>query len=406
MAKCFVIECAFLFYYTPIFIISTNQEKQLNVNETTKEAAGEAAAEEKQSQQQPAEAAPQPVGGTKKKRRLRLRFPLHQSFAIGKYIFGQKLRLRKQFPLVLMLEPLHRCNLACKGCGRINEYRDTMNLQMSLEECLAAANECNTPVVSVAGGEPLIYPHIVELVEGLTRDQRRYVYLCTNALKLEEMASKFTPHKRFLFNVHLDGPAELHDAITCRKGVFEQACKGIAEARRLGFRVTTNSTFYATTKIEDLDRLFAHLEKYDVEGHTVSPAYAFKDAAGADEFFLNKQMIKEQFSGLRDLAARYRLLTSPVYLDFLLKDKELPCAPWANPTRTVKGWRAPCYLLLDTHYPTFEEYREKVNWEALGPGNDPRCRDCMVHAGFEPSAATGGGKSLLDPLRMLWWQFG
>lgn len=337
--------------------------------------------------------------------RFRLRFPLHQSIRIGLYMMGQKIRNRKRFPMVLMLEPLHKCNLACVGCGRIQEYKDSMKDTMSLEECLSAADECNAPVVSICGGEPLIYDHIVPLTEGLI-EQGRYIYLCTNGLVLASMVDRFSPSKRLLFNVHLDGPPAIHDAITCKEGMFDKAVEGIAKATAQGFRVTTNTTFYATTSTDDLDKLFDMLKGYPIEGHTVSPAYAFSEAKEKDEFFLSREDIREKYTGLQDLAKKYTLLASPVYLDFLLGKRELPCAPWANPTRNTQGWRAPCYLLLDKHFPTFREYMEGVDWDSLGPGNDPRCRDCMVHAGFEPSAVTGGSGKFLDFFRILRWQLG
>ncbi|HNR99533.1 MAG TPA: squalene--hopene cyclase [Planctomycetota bacterium] len=337
--------------------------------------------------------------------RPRLKFPLHQSLTIGKYILGRKLRRQARFPMVLMLEPLHRCNLACAGCGRIKEYRDLMGSELSLAECLDSAAECGAPVVSVCGGEPLIYKDIAPLVAGLVA-QGRYVYLCTNGQRLAAAAPEFTPHKRLILNLHLDGPRALHDAITGRPGSFDRAVAGIAAARARGFRVTTNTTFYATTKPADLRELFEHLLPYGVEGHTVSPAYAFAGAEGGDEFFLSREEIKARFGGLRALARRFPLLCSPVYLDFLLGTRDLPCAPWANPTRNVAGWRAPCYLLLDRHYPTFKDYSEGVDWENLGPGKDRRCRDCAVHAGFEPSAVLGGGAGLRDILRIARWQLG
>jgi len=335
--------------------------------------------------------------------RRRLRFPLHQSLAIGKYIAGRTLRRRSRFPMVLMLEPLHRCNLACTGCGRIKEYRDFMDSEMRVEECLDSAAECGAPVVSICGGEPLIYKDIVPLAEGLVA-QGRYVYLCTNGQRLAAAAPEFKPHGRLILNLHLDGPRGLHDAITGRSGSFDRAIAGIAVARARGFRVTTNTTFYATTTLDDLRALFEYLLPYGVEGHTVSPAYAFSDAECGGEFFLSREAIKERFGGLRALARRFPLLCSPVYLDFLLGARDLPCAPWANPTRNVAGWRAPCYLLLDRHYPTFKDYMEGVDWEGLGPGKDRRCRDCMVHAGFEPSAVLGGGAGLRDILRIARWQ--
>ena len=352
-----------------------------------------------------ATALPDPDVAPRGARRRRPRFPLHQSLAIARYIAAQKLRGKRRFPLVLMLEPLHRCNLACAGCGRIREYADLMDREMTLAECLNAADECNAPVVSICGGEPLIYRDIVPLAEGIVA-QGRYVYLCTNALRLAEMAPRFRPHRRLLFNVHLDGHREIHDAITCRQGMFDRAVEGIARARQLGFRVTTNTTFYATTSIEDMAALFAHLAPYGLEGHTVSPAYAFRDADSGDAFFLSREDLRQRFAGLRDLARRFTLLASPVYLDFLLGDRDLPCTPWANPTRNVAGWRAPCYVLLDGHFATFAQFMEQVPWDALGPGKDRRCRDCMVHAGFEPSAVLGRGAGLRDLARIAGWQFG
>jgi hopanoid biosynthesis associated radical SAM protein HpnH len=338
-------------------------------------------------------------------RRLpRPRFPIRQSFKIGRYIAAKRLRRVTRFPLVLMLEPLHRCNLSCAGCGRIREYRDHLGDELSLEECLASAEECGAPVVSVCGGEPLIYRDIVPLTDGLVR-QGRYVYLCTNGWKLADMAPRLTPSPRLVINVHLDGCRELHEKVVCQQGLFDRVMSGIARARERGFRVTTNTTFYAATTIEELERLFTALRPYGVEGHTISPAYAF-EAAGGDQnrFFLTRDEIKERFAGLRDIAKRFPLLASPVYIDFLLGTRDLPCTPWANPTRNVAGWRAPCYLLMDGHYPTFREFMEKVPWDELGPGKDHRCQNCQVHAGFEPSAVLGRGTRLGDGLRLALWQ--
>lgn len=307
----------------------------------------------------------------------------------------------KKFPLVLMLEPLHACNLTCTGCGRIREYRPTITQKLSLSECLRAVDECPAPVVTICGGEPLLYPEIPELVEQvLARD--RYIYLCTNGLLLRKRLHEFRPDPRFYFNIHLDGLEQTHDAAVERPGVFREAIQAIRAAKQAGFKVSTNTTVYKDTDMKEIAELFEYLKQFGVDAHMLSPAYSY-EAVEAKEIFLTREDIRAKFRGIEELARRYPLTTSPLYLEFLAGRRELPCTAWANPTFNVQGWRSPCYLLADRHYSTFVQLMTETPWQRYGPGRDPRCEHCMVHCGFEPSAALGLGASWRDGLRLIRW---
>lgn len=332
-----------------------------------------------------------------------MRFPPSLSLSLGSYIFRKRLAGQSKFPLVLMLEPLHTCNLSCAGCGRIREYADSLDKSMSLAECLDAADECGAPLVSICGGEPLIYPHIGELVSGLI-GQGRHVYLCTNGLALRHQLKLFTPSSRLMFNVHLDGQEATHDAIVGLKGAFASALEGIAEAKTEGFLVSTNTTIYKQTDLNDVEGLLAKLSKLHVDSHMISPGYDY-ESVGNEEFFLTREDIKRKFSDIDRISKRFPLSTTPIYLEFLKGQREISCSAWGNPTRNPMGWRSPCYMLADIHYPTFNQLMDETDWEGYGPGKDERCKDCMVHCGFEPTAVLGPNKSLKDLLRLAIWQF-
>lgn len=310
----------------------------------------------------------------------------------------------KRFPIVLMLEPLHACNLTCTGCGRIREYRATITEKLTLEQCLRAADECGAPVISICGGEPLLYPEIGQLVAGLL-ERKRYIYLCTNGLLIRKRLHEFRPHPRFFFNVHLDGMEQTHDRAVERPGVFREAIENIRVAKQAGFQVSTNTTIYRDTDIGELEELFEYLKPLGVDAHMVSPAYGYA-AVNEREIFLTRDEIREKFQAMDRLARKYPLTTSPLYLDFLQGKRELPCTAWGNPTYNVLGWRSPCYLISDAHYQTFEELMTRTPWENYGPGRDLRCEHCMVHCGFEPSAALGIGATFRDALRLLRWTLG
>lgn len=309
--------------------------------------------------------------------------------------------IRKRFPLVLMLEPLHACNLTCTGCGRIREYEQTITQSLTLEQCLKAIDECGAPVVSICGGEPMLYQPLPQLVQQ-TLARGRHIYLCTNGMFLRKKLHDYRPHSRFFFNVHLDGMEETHDLCVERKGVFREAIEGIKAAKARGFKVCTNTTVYAQTDMREIEALFEYLKQFGVDGHMLSPAYGYS-AVNDREIFMTREDIHEKFKDIDRIARKYPLNSTPVYLDFLKGTRDLPCTAWGNPTYNVKGWKGPCYLITDAHYQTFEELMTRTPWEHYGHGNDPRCEHCMVHCGYEPSAALGINSKIGDSIRLLEW---
>jgi hopanoid biosynthesis associated radical SAM protein HpnH len=329
-----------------------------------------------------------------------MRFPLSLSVDLARYLMSQKLRGIEKFPLVLMLEPTHQCNLACTGCGRIQEYRDSLGQSLSLEECLTAVEECGAPVVTVTGGEPLLYPAVFDLVGELVR-RRKHIYLCSNAILLEKALPRLPRSKRLTLSLHVDGLAETHDRLLGRSGLFNTAMKAIRAAKTQGFRVCTNTTIYKDSDVPEIMALFDHLTRLGVDGILVSPAYSF--AGVAPELFLSREEIREKFTLLNRNRRKIRYFSTPLYLSFLRGERHYDCTPWANPTRTPLGWRSPCYQILDRHYPTFRELMEQTPWERYGPEQDPRCAQCMMHSGFEPSVVRHLGGNLADLWTMLRW---
>jgi hopanoid biosynthesis associated radical SAM protein HpnH len=324
------------------------------------------------------------------------------------YMARKKLTRQPRYPLVLMLEPLHACNLTCTGCGRIREYSQTIKEKLTVRECLQAVDEAGTPIVSICGGEPMIYPEIGLLVRGVLR-RRKHIYLCTNGMFIRKRLHEFRPTSRFFFNVHLDGLEETHDLAVERKGVFRAAVEGIQAAKQAGFLVCTNTTIYRETNLDEIDRLFAYLTKLRVDGFMLSPAYGYSavhqtNPQGAAEIFLTRDDIRAKFREAEKLLRKYRMMTSPIYLEFLSGNRELSCTAWASPTRNVKGWKGPCYLITDEHHETFNDLMNNTDWSAYGPGRDPRCEHCMMHSGFETSAALGANATLADSFKMLMWQ--
>lgn len=324
------------------------------------------------------------------------------------YLLRKKLAGEKKFPLVLMLEPLHACNLSCAGCGRIREYADTMSRRLSVDQCFAAVEECGTPIVSVCGGEPLIYPEIEVLIESLVQ-RKKHVYLCTNGTLLEKKISGFRPSTRLFINVHIDGMEAAHDRMVERPGVFAEAVRGIIAAKSQGFIVCTNTTIYRDTNMDEIAVLFDYLHKLGVDGHMISPAFGYEavcndDSASAANIFMTRDEVHKKFGDAKASLERFRLTASPIYMEFLRGQRELTCAAWANPTYNVRGWRGPCYLLGDAHYNTYHELVASTDWSRLGPGGDPRCEHCLVHCGFEPAAVLTAKKSVGDMLRMAVWQ--
>jgi len=341
-----------------------------------------------------------------------MRFPFSLTRSMTAYLMKKRLAGERMFPLVMMLEPLHACNLQCAGCGRIREYADTLNQHLSVEQCVAALDECGAPIVSICGGEPLLYPEIETLV-GAILARRKHIYLCTNGLLLRRKLSGFPPGDRLMINVHLDGMEATHDAAANRSGVFNEAVEGIRAAKRAGLVVCTNTTIYKQTDLDEIAVLFEYLTALGVDGLMISPAYAYRSvtegcqgnaaAPSPDEMFLNRDEVHATFRRARKMLGRFRLTTTPMYLDFLCGERELPCSAWANPTYNVRGWRSPCYLVADTHYPTYRELIERTDWSAFGPGGDARCGDCLVHCGFEPSAVLSKVR-VRDILKMAVWQ--
>jgi hopanoid biosynthesis associated radical SAM protein HpnH len=337
-----------------------------------------------------------------------MRFPFSLTRSMTAYMLRKRLAGEKRYPLVLMLEPLHACNLSCAGCGRIREYADTIGERLSVAQCMDALEECGAPIVSVCGGEPLVYPEIEELV-GKILARRKHVYLCTNGLLLEKKVYGFPPSDRLFVNVHLDGMEATHDRMAGRDGAFAAAVRGIRAAREAGLLVSTNTTVYRETDMHEIAVLFDYLTELGVEGLLISPAYGYQAVAGdgalpADDLFMTREEVHAKFSAARAMLGRYKLTVSPIYLDFLCGRRPLACAAWANPTYNVRGWRGPCYLVADAHWATYRELMETTDWDGLGPGGDPRCEHCLVHCGFEPAAVFAANQRVRDILKMAFWQ--
>lgn len=337
-----------------------------------------------------------------------MRFPLSLTTTMIGYIAKHKIARTKKFPLVLMLEPLHACNLTCTGCGRIREYEDTIRDKLSVEECLASVDEAGAPIVSICGGEPMIYPEIGRLVRSILK-KRKHIYLCTNGMFIKKKLHEFKPTSRFFFNVHLDGMEATHDLCVERDGVFKEAVEGIKAAKQAGHLVCTNTTIYKETDLNEIDELFAYLTSLKVDGFMLSPAYGYTavqetNPNGAAEIFMTRDDIHAKFEEAKKLFKKYRLMSSPIYMEFLSGQRELTCTAWGNPTRNVKGWKGPCYLITDEHHESFDDLMNNTNWDNYGYGKDPRCEHCMVHCGYEPSAALGVNSKLGDSLKMLLWQ--
>ena len=396
-----------------------------------------------------------------------MRFPLALTSKIAAYIIGHKLRGTKRFATVLQLEPLHTCNLTCTGCGRIREYSTSLKDMMSLEDCLGAAQECNAPMVSICGGEPLIYPHIEALVNGVL-EQNRIVYVCTNAMfmrkKMREWLTKelrradgaakselekkidillregllsekdagtirnpqtaardqvIAPSSWMYWNVHLDGLERTHDLIVEREGVFKECILAMKMAKLLGYQVATNTTIYKETDMEEVEQMFDYLADLGVDGHTITPGYDY-DAAKKDmikrlnlqpeNFFLTREMTIQKFRKIEQWMNRYTFFGTPVYFEFLAGKRDLTCSAWAIPTRNIRGWKGPCYLMTDAHYASYAELLEKVDWEKYGVVNgvarDSRCENCMVHCGYEPTASLGLQSQPGDTWKTIKFNFG
>lgn len=388
-----------------------------------------------------------------------MRFPFALSAKIAGHIIKHKIKRTPKFAMVLQLEPLHTCNLTCTGCGRIREYSTSLKDMMSLEDCLNSAIECEAPMVSICGGEPLIYPKIEELVEGL-REQGRIVYICTNGMFMrkkmrEYLAANYTenseatlrkllseelitekdadtirqgrkndrpviaPSEWMYWNVHVDGLEYTHDLIVEREGVFQECVLAIKMAKILGYQVATNTTVYKETDVKEIEDMFKFFSWMGVDGHTISPGYDY-DAAKKDmvsrlgkdpkQFFLTREMTREKFADIETWGKLFTIFGTPVYQEFLSGKRELTCTAWAIPTVNIRGWKAPCYLMTDGHYDGYQEMLDKVDWEKYGVvdgvARDERCKDCMVHCGYDPSGALGTSYQRGDNWKNFKYNFG
>jgi hopanoid biosynthesis associated radical SAM protein HpnH len=320
--------------------------------------------------------------------------PISQMWTVTSYVLRQKLAGRKQYPLVLMLEPLFRCNLACAGCGKIQYPAHILKKQLSPEECFRAVDECGAPMVSIPGGEPLMHPQIGEIVEGLVA-RKKYIYLCTNALLLREKLHLFQPSKYLTFSVHLDGQREEHDLAVCREGGYDIAVDAVREALTHGFRVTTNTTLFDGANAKSVRAFFDEMMELGVEGMMLSPGYSY-DKAPDQKHFLGRARTRRMFRAIlsnRDPNWRFNL--SPLFLEFLMGKRTYPCTPWGMPTYNVFGWQKPCYLLQDGYAESFRELLATTEWQNYGTeSGNPACANCMVHSGYEASAVNATFSSL------------
>ena len=313
--------------------------------------------------------------------------PLRYVAKIGGYVLKQHLTGRKRYPLVLMMEPLFRCNLACAGCGKIDYPDAILNKRLSVADALGAVDECGAPVVSIAGGEPLLHKEMPEIVEGIVA-RKKFVILCTNALLLEKKIGQYKPSPYFTWSIHLDGDREMHDHAVSQEGVYDRAVAAIKLAKSKGFRVTINCTFFDGAQADRIAAFFDTVTELGVDGVTVSPGYAYERAPD-QQHFLNRQRTKTLF---RDIFRKGRggrawaFNQSGLFLDFLAGNQTYQCTPWGNPTRNVFGWQKPCYLLGEGVVPTFKELMEGTDWDAYGVGKYEKCSNCMVHCGFEATA--------------------
>jgi hopanoid biosynthesis associated radical SAM protein HpnH len=320
--------------------------------------------------------------------------PISQMWTVARYVLGKRIRRQRRYPLVLMLEPLFRCNLACAGCGKIQHPTNILRKHLSPEQCFAAVDECGAPMVSIPGGEPLLHPQIDEIVAGLVA-RKKYVYLCTNALKLSESLSMFTPSKYLSFSVHMDGPREEHDHAVCRDGVFDTAVKAIKETLAAGFRVTTNTTLFDGADPAKFRRFFDQMMQLGVEGMMISPGYSYEKAPDQDHFLQRKKTVRLFRRMIGNPHRSWRFNQSPLFLEFLKGNWRLECTPWGNPTYNLFGWQRPCYLLDEGYVGTFRELMEETDWDAYGRASgNSKCQDCMVHCGHEPTAVAATFGSL------------
>ncbi|MGE0435174.1 MAG: adenosyl-hopene transferase HpnH [Planctomycetota bacterium] len=317
--------------------------------------------------------------------------PISQAAKVGWYVLKNRMMGKKRYPLVLMLEPLYRCNLACKGCGKIQHPMEILRQHLSVEQCLQAARECPAPVVSIAGGEPLIHPDIEAITDGLLK-MGRLIYLCTNGLPLKKKMDAFKPHKNLTFSLHLDGMRETHDRSVCKDGVFDEVIDYIKELKKRGFRVSTNTTIFDDHTVEEVREMLDLLTDLGVDNCMLSPGYAYEKAPD-QAHFLRREKTRQYFRALFDKPSRkWPINHSRFYLEFLMGNRDYKCTPWGNPCRSVLGWQRPCYLFtteLEKPYAeTFKELMDDTDWDLYGTGNHEKCANCMAHCGYEASAVS------------------
>jgi hopanoid biosynthesis associated radical SAM protein HpnH len=328
--------------------------------------------------------------------------PIRQNLRIGRHLLTQKVRGKKQFPLIVEIEPLFACNLACPGCGKIQYPTEILRQRLSVEDVVAAVEESGTPMVSIAGGEPLLHPQIEEMVGELQR-RKIYVYLCTNAVLLRRKIERFAPSRYFSWVVHIDGLRERHDHAVDREGVFDEAVAAIKEAKARGFRVTTNSTFFTNDSPKTIRDVLDFLnDDLEVDAMMISPAYAYEKAPDQEHFLgvdQTQSLFRQAFAeGKRK---RWRLNHSPLFLDFLEGKEDYSCTAWGIPSYSVFGWQRPCYLMADGYAKTYRELVETTDWDSYGRGRDARCANCMAHCGYEPTAVLATMSSLRQSVRAL-----
>lgn len=327
--------------------------------------------------------------------------PLIQQIRVGAYIMKQRIKGVEKYPLVLMLEPLFRCNLACPGCGKIDYEDNILNRRLSFEECMEAVDDCGAPIISIPGGEPLIHKEIKQIVEGIVA-RKKFVYLCTNALLLEKRLDDFKPSPYLTFSVHLDGLEEHHDHAVDQKGTFKRAVAAIKAAKARGFRVNVNCTLFDQMSAEECAEFFDFCtNELEVEGITISPGYAYERAPD-QQHFLKRGKTKELFRQIFRLKGdkKWQFSQSTLFMDFLAGNQQYECTPWGNPTRNIFGWQKPCYLLSEGYAKTFKELMDETPWDQYGTGNYEKCANCMVHCGYEPTAVADTVKHPLKALRV------
>jgi hopanoid biosynthesis associated radical SAM protein HpnH len=329
-----------------------------------------------------------------------MRFPASLYSSLTVYFAKNLVSGRKKSPLVLMLEPTHRCNLECAGCDRIRLHNQEQSRDLSLKECIEAVVDSGAPVVTITGGEPLLYPQLQPLVQELLR-MKRHIYLCTNGILTETFIEAFSPHPRLTLNFHLDGMEDSHDRITCKPGTFRKALENIIKAKQKGYRVSTNTSVFKNSDTRELERLFELLKSVHVDGTLISPAFSYERVQ--DDIFLTRHEATERFREMADFFVRFPFINSPLYVDFLKGERQMHCTPWGNPTRNPLGWKSPCYLITDAYHASFKEMMEKTDWEKYEAGLDPRCRDCMVHSGYEATSMRNAFSSPRDLFRLLLW---